>query len=430
MLPDYMRQEGSKVRSIPTTPGRLGRLVVPALMAGFAASIVPLALAGREFVPAGAHASPEWLLGPYGNGLRLEEPSFVVCLLVAFLAYLGLVAVADRIRADVLWTVVAGAVVLFLLAPPLLSQDVFSYIAYARLGARHGLDPYVVAPAAVPHDAVLPFVGWREAVSAYGPLFTLGTYPLGLLGVPAALWLLKCVAAVSVLGIAAIAARAAARRGANAARAAVLVALNPVVLVDVIGGAHNDALTVLLVTAALATLGRNEIAAAASVVGSVALKASALVAAPFALLGSHARPKLLTAEIGALALVGAVSYAAFGITPLAAVGVLGPDQSLASRHSVPSTLARITDLGLGPVHLALELGYVVLLVVLLVRTARGSDWIRAAGWAVFGILVATSWLMPWYVIWVLPFAAVAGDGPLSVAVLALCAFQLTSRVPT
>ena len=142
MLPDYMRP-------IPTTPGQLGRLVVPALVACFAASIVPLALAGREFVPAAAHASPEWLLGPYGNGLRLEEPSFVACLLVAFLAYLGLVAVADRIRPEVLWTVVSGAVVLFLLAPPLLSQDVFSYIAYARLGARHGLDPYVVVPAGV-----------------------------------------------------------------------------------------------------------------------------------------------------------------------------------------------------------------------------------------------------------------------------------------
>lgn len=417
------------MRQIPTTPGPFGRLVVPGLVACFAASIVPLALAGREFVPAAAHVSPEWLLGPYGSGLRLEEPGFVACLLLAFLGYLGLVAVADRMRATVLWAVIAGAVALFLLAPPLLSQDVFSYIAYARLGARHGLDPYVAVPAAVPHDAVLPFVGWRGVVSAYGPLFTLGTYPLGLLGVPAALWLLKCVAAVSVVGIAAVAARTAARRGANAARAAVLIALNPIVLVDVIGGAHNDALTVLLVTAALALLGRNEVAAGVSVVGSFALKASALVAAPFALLGSRGRRKLLAAELGALALAGAVSYAAFGVTPLAAAGVLGVDQSLASRHSVPSTVARITDLGLGPVHVALELGYVVLLVVLLVRTAKGSDWVRAAGWAVFGLLLATSWLMPWYVIWALPFAAVAGDGPLTVAVLAMCAFQLTSRVP-
>jgi hypothetical protein len=406
-----------------------GRLLLPALFACFAAAALPLALAGPRFVPAAAHARPEWLLGPYGNGLGLRGPWFFVCLLLAFLAYLGLVALADRIPARVLWSVVGGAVVLFLLAPPLLSQDVFSYIAYARLGARHGLDPYVVVPAAIPHDAVLPFVGWREAVSAYGPLFTLATYPLGLLGVPAALWLLKCVAAVSVLGIAAIAARVAARRGGDPMRAVVLIALNPLVLVDVIGGAHNDALTVLLATAALAALGRNELAAGASFVGSAALKASALVAAPFALLASRGKGKLLAAEVAALAVAGAVSYAAFGVTPLDAVGVLGLDQSLTSRHSVPSTLARLAGVGVAPVRLALELAYVVLVVVLLVRTARGGDWVRAAGWAAFGLLLATSWLMPWYVLWVLPFAAVAGDGPLSVAVLALCAFQLASRVP-
>ncbi|HSC51093.1 MAG TPA: glycosyltransferase 87 family protein [Gaiellaceae bacterium] len=405
------------------------RLVVPALVACFAASALPLALAGPRFVPAAAHAQPEWLLGPYGDGLGLRGPWFFVCLLLAFVAYLGLVALADRIPARVLWSVVAGAVTLFLLAPPLLSQDVFSYIAYARLGARHGLDPYVVVPAAIPHDAVLPFVGWREAVSAYGPLFTLATYPLGLLSVAAALWLLKCVAALSVVGIAAIAARAAARRGADPSRAAALIALNPVVLVDVIGGGHNDALTVLLMTAALATLGRNEIAAGASVVGSAALKASALVAAPFALLAARGRRKLVAAELGALALAAGVSFAAFGVTPLDAIGVVGFDQSLTSRHSVPSTLARMVGLGVSPVRVALELAYVVLVVVLLVRTARGGDWIRAAGWAALGLLLATSWLMPWYVLWVLPFAAVAGDGPLSLAVLALCAFQLASRVP-
>jgi hypothetical protein len=33
------------------------------------------------------------------------------------------------------------------------------------------------------------------------------------------------------------------------------------------------------------------------------------------------------------------------------------------------------------------------------------------------------------VLWVLPFAAVAGDAPLSIAALGLCAFQLASRVP-
>src|SRR3712207_8552158 len=32
--------------------------------------------------------------------------------------------------------------VLFTIAPPLISKDVFSYIGYARLGSVHGLNPY------------------------------------------------------------------------------------------------------------------------------------------------------------------------------------------------------------------------------------------------------------------------------------------------
>ena len=53
---------------------RLGeeRLLVAALLTCFGAAAVPLALAGPGFVPAAAHAKPEWLLGPYGNGLNPE----------------------------------------------------------------------------------------------------------------------------------------------------------------------------------------------------------------------------------------------------------------------------------------------------------------------------------------------------------------------
>src|SRR5204862_7534913 len=94
-----------------------------------------------------------------------------------------------------------GAVVLlhvvFLLAPPLLSQDVFSYIAYARLGVEHHLNPYAHSPLAIPGDAVFGFAGSKDAVSAYGPFFTLLTYPLAPLGVATAFWILKVVAAAA-----------------------------------------------------------------------------------------------------------------------------------------------------------------------------------------------------------------------------------------
>ena len=79
---------------------------------------------------------------------------------------------------------VGGLHLPFLLAPPLLSQDAFSYLAYARLGVTHGLDPYVVAPAAVPADAVFAFAGSRESSSVYGPPFTLATYALAGVSVP------------------------------------------------------------------------------------------------------------------------------------------------------------------------------------------------------------------------------------------------------
>ena len=77
---------------------------------------------------------------------------------------------------------------LFLLAPPLLSQDVFSYISYARLDVVHGLDPYTHSPDDVPGDAVYAFAGSKDATSVYGPLFTVATFPLAKLGVPAAFW--------------------------------------------------------------------------------------------------------------------------------------------------------------------------------------------------------------------------------------------------
>ena len=43
---------------------------------------------------------------------------------------------------------------------------------------------------------------------------------------------------------------------------------------------------------------------------------------------------------------------------------------------------------------------------------------RAAGWAGAGLLLATTWLLPWYLIWVLPLAALSRDRPLQLLVLA------------
>src|SRR6476469_6704852 len=95
-----------------------------------------------------------------------------------FAAYLGAIAMAPRLGRRLVWGAIFLLVTAFAVGPVLLSHDVYSYVDYARLGARHGLDPYVATPRAVPSDAVFDQVDWKGVTSAYGPLFTLATYPL------------------------------------------------------------------------------------------------------------------------------------------------------------------------------------------------------------------------------------------------------------
>ena len=102
--------------------------------------------------------------------------------------------------------------------------------------------------------------------------------------------MLKAVAAISVLGLAAVVARLAAWRGVDPLRAAAFVALNPLVLVHVVGGAHNDGLAMLLAMLAVAALlAAREATGGAALVAAVAVKASALFLAPFALLATAER---------------------------------------------------------------------------------------------------------------------------------------------
>ncbi|HEX8958303.1 MAG TPA: hypothetical protein VF770_00620, partial [Solirubrobacterales bacterium] len=132
---------------------------------------------------------------------------------VGFAAYVIVLALAPRLGRRVVWGAIGALVAGFAAAPVLLSHDVYSYVDYARLGVVHGLDPYVFRPSAAPADPAFAHVTWTGARSAYGPLFTLATYPLAWLPVGAAVALLKAAAAASVLGLAALLARLAPARG-------------------------------------------------------------------------------------------------------------------------------------------------------------------------------------------------------------------------
>jgi hypothetical protein len=347
-----------------------------------------------------------------------------------FLAYLGMLAAAPRLGRRIVW----GAIVLFVagfaVAPVLLSHDVHSYVDYARLGVQHGLDPYVHPPLAAPEDPAYAEVTWTEATSAYGPLFTLVTYPLAWLPVGTAVAALKASAALSVLGLALIASRLAAARGIDPLRAAAFVALNPLVLVHVVGGAHNDGLTMLLAMLAVAAIlsGRN-LSAGAALLAAVATKASAAFLAPFALLGSTRRSRLLTGALGAAAAISIAAYLAFGWDWLNGFGLAGENQDRTSYMSIPITIARLTGLDPDAVRLAAAILFALTVAYLLTWTWRGGDWIQAAAWTAAALLLATAWLLPWYLIWVLPLAAISRDRPLQLLTLSLTAYQLGARIP-
>ncbi len=363
-----------------------------------------------------------------------------------FAAYLAVLAAAPRLGRRVVWSAIVLAVTAFAVAPVLLSHDVYSYLDYARLGVVHGLNPYVQPPLAAPADPVFPDVTWTESTSAYGPLFTLATYPLAWLPVGLAVAALKAAAALSVLALALVVSRLAAWRGADPLRAAPFVALNPLVLVHVVGGAHNDGLTMLLAMLAVAAiLSARELSGGAALVAAAATKASSLFIAPFALIGTgkprpmglkrpyggRLRPigRLLLGVVVALLALGGGAYLAFGWDWLHAFGLAGENQGRTSYMSIPITAARLTGLDPDAVRILALTLFLTLFFQLLLWTWRGFDWVRAAGWTAAGLLLASAWLLPWYLVWALPLAAISRDRPLQLLTLALTAYQLGARIP-
>jgi hypothetical protein len=364
-----------------------------------------------------------------------------------FAGYLGFLAAAPRLGRRFVWGAILVLVAAFAIAPVLLSHDVYSYVDYARLGVRHGLDPYVHPPLAAPEDPAYAHVTWTEATSAYGPLFTLLTYPLAWLPVAVAVAALKAVAALSVLGIAILVARIGAWRGVDPLRAAAFVALNPLVLVHVVGGAHNDGLTMLLaMTGVAAILSARDFTAGAALVAAVATKLSAALLVPFVLLGAgQQRPptgrkrsyidrnrpvgRVVLGGVAATAAVGVAAWLAFGWDWLHGFGLAGENQSRTSYMSLPITTARLTALDPDATRLTAGLLFAAATTALLIWTWRGADWLRAAAWAALALLLATAWLLPWYLIWLLPLAAISRDRPLQLLTLVLTAYQLGARIP-
>jgi alpha-1,6-mannosyltransferase len=322
--------------------------------------------------------------------------------------------------------------VAYLLGPVVFSTDIYSYVDYARLGALHGLDPYRAIPAQVPHDPVFPYIHWRTTPSAYGPLFTLASYPLGLLSPGGAVVGFKALAAASSLGCVALIWRIAGQLGRARTTAIAMFGLNPLVLVWTVGGGHND-LTMLLLTLAGITLvlGAREIAGGAALVAAVAVKASAGLAIPFVVLGAQRRLRTAVGVAVGAAVILAIAYFAFPDHAKGMLTVLSAERRFVSTDSVPTDVAFLFGMldVTTPVRTIFEALFGLTVVAGLVQVWRKRDFVEACGWAFLALVIASTWLLGWYTVWSLPFAALTRDRRLFVATLAVQAYFVVNHLP-
>ena len=269
--------------------------------------------------------------------------------------------------------------------PVLLSTDVFSYIAYARMGVEHGLNPYLHGPVAISHDPVFRYVGhsWLETPTAYGPLYTLISYPFAPLGLKGAVWAMKLEALLASAGTLALVWRCARARGFDPVPALLAVGANPLYVIYGLGGAHNDLLMMLAMMAAVALM-LTPRAASPTAPRSRRRRGARRGSADqgdrrrAAAVHDHraARSRPVVGALAALAVGALVAFAAFGSDGVNIVAALNRDAALVSTDSFPNEIAHLFGKpGVFPIdHDLLKIA-----LVLIGRTWRGAPGAATTG---------------------------------------------------
>jgi hypothetical protein len=406
----------------------------PAL--GWMLALVLVAATGEMVLDGAAGRSPLIPKSPPiagwlgGIGERLGYRVFLVAILAFAAAYGVMLLLARRPAVSKRFAIVLIAVLhaIVFAGPILISTDVFSYIAYARMGVEHGLNPYLHGPAAISHDPIFQYVGhnWRHVDTAYGPLYTLLSYPFAVLGVNGALWGMKVLAQLASIATLALTWRCARARDLDPVWAILAVGANPLYVIYGVGGAHNDLLMLaLMMTAVSLTLARRDAAAGAVVVAGALVKATVAALLPFMILSRRRLAPILGA-LGAIAAGALVAWVAFGVHGIDIVAALNRDAAFVSTDSFATEIAHLFGKpGVFPIdHDLLKAALVLIALHLMWRTWRGYDWIAASGWTLLAISVTSTWLLAWYILWPLPLAVVTRDRRLVVATLAIQALFL------
>jgi hypothetical protein len=326
-------------------------------------------------------------------------------------AWLRMRSTVDGQRpADLIRTLLCWATPLAVTAP-MFSRDVYSYLAQGEM-VRRGLDAYRWGPSTLggPLALDVPTI-WQDTPAPYGPVFLrCAAAILALTGehTVAGVWAMRLVALTGVALVVACLPGLAARFGVPPQRALWFGALNPLLLLHLVAGAHNDALMVgLLAAGLLAAVRDRPLLAGALIVAAALVKAPAILALITVVALSRGRTAALLRTAAGAALAFIVLQAASGLG-------LGWIAALHTPTTVRNGLSLSTDVGM----LLGEAGHPDAVAV--IRLAAAAVGCGLAGWALLrapnplaglGLALAAIVLCgpvvhPWYLLWpIVPLAA-------------------------
>jgi hypothetical protein len=404
------------------TDSLIGQLGIGSVVLG---GVVLAVAAARTNVllPQGLQPAVGVLAGPLATfSFHLRSGEVLFALTLMFFGYVAAVRTAEALSPRLVLGAIAVFVVVVLLAPPLFSTDLFSYQEYARLFFGFHVNPYTNSSQVLDAgpqfaDPIYAYIGpkWISTPTVYGPLFTLLS---GLFektsttdAIAFSAYAYKTIAALSCAAIIWMVWKSAQLRDINPVRGAVLIGLNPLVVLYGIGGGHNDLLMMALATAGIwALLARREASSGALVILAAAVKLTGGLFLPFALVGDpglgagrRRRRVAAGAAVAAILCLG-VGIAVFGTGLIHMVNTLSTVQDLGGWSSVPGFLSTVLGWQTASHVISLLFGaaFTAACLGLLWRVYRGRlDWVDGAAWATFFLLVATSSILPWYITWLL-----------------------------